>query len=694
MRPQILNPLFATVTSIVGVGAKTTGLLEKLCGGVRVVDLLYHVPVNIIQRKLNPSLHSVRSGDIIITTVTVEQHKSPANKRQPLRILCYNETGYLTIVLFRQHKNYIENCYKIGSRIAIAGKVDRFSGELQIHHPDYSVPTDRIGGIKEVENVYPLVVGISNKQVHGLIGNSLMKTPVLGEWTDKTLLEQENWLDWRESLTKLHNPVDVQDIDVNSRYVRRLAYDEFLANCLAMKIIKQKISNVSGNCNKDGDELRNDLLSRLHFELTKCQKKVLEEIDVDMQSSNRMLRLLQGDVGSGKTIVALLAGLSVVEMGGQVAFVAPLSILAEQHFTTISSLLPNVKVCLLTGKTKGKERKKLLEELKDGEIDIIIGTHALFQSDVEFKQLNFIVIDEQHRFGVKQRVEMVRKGHKPDILLMSATPIPRTLMLSAYSDMDISILDEKPLNRLEIDTRMISDSKIDKVREGVMRTLQKNEKVYWICPLVEESENLDITNVQDRYAEFRKIFGDDNVLMIHGKMKPEEKEKVMAEFKGSGTAKILIATTVIEVGVDVRDATVMVIEHAERYGLSQLHQLRGRVGRGDKQSYCMLLHGEDMSQSTAQRLSTIRDTNNGFEIAEEDLKMRGSGEVLGTKQSGVPQYKIANLYAHYDLLNKANRNADMILNDNPALEGEDGEIIRNLLYLFEYDQCVRMICGG
>jgi ATP-dependent DNA helicase RecG len=562
-------------------------------------------------------------------------------------------------------------------------------------HPDYIVPKKDLVKIQTIDRTYPLVGGLTQKFVKKIIDVAIGKAPDLPEWIDKSVIKQEGWESWKESIKPIHFPKINPSDDMGNIYRRRLAYDELLANQIAMKIVRGNIKNADGRVvkiRKNEDNLCKKLMKNLGFELTNGQKEVLQEIFKDLASLKKMLRLLQGDVGSGKTVVALLSMLAVIEDRKQAVIMVPTGILANQHYEWISKVCEglDVNIGLLTGKVKGKKREKILEDVKNGEIDILVGTHALVQDWVKFHDLALVVIDEQHKFGVLQRLALTEKGNKPDVLLMTATPIPRTLTLTIYGDTDVSSLREKPINRKPIDTKIMSNKKIRNVVDGLKRVLEKGEKVFWVCPLIEESEESYMANVEDRFQKFKKVFGEDTVGLIHGKMKADAKEKIMESFfKSDGKIKILIATTVVEVGVDVPDATVMVIENTEHFGLSQLHQLRGRVGRSDKKSYCILLYGR-VGDAGVKRLEIMRKTNDGFLIAEEDLKIRGAGEMLGTKQSGLPSYKVANLNCDYDLLNKASQDARLFLEKDSAMTSERGKAVRILLYLFGYDSSLKL----
>ncbi len=690
--------IFSSLATLSGVGDKIADLLSKLIGGNRIVDLLYHQPSHINGKKFLPLLYEIRGKELIITKVKVESYLQPSDKKNPsikapFRVRCFAPSGYLTIIFFKIFPNYIENNFPIGREIVVSGMVERFNDELQMSHPDYVFPTSQLDQIPKDEVVYPAIGAFSQKFLRSKIALALSKINDLPEWINSDLLKQQGWESWKNSILNLHhnNPDQAR---------KRLAFDELLASQIANLIAKKYLKTTNGRSLESKNLLREKLLSAIAFELTKGQEKVLAEIDKDLTSNKKMLRLLQGDVGSGKTIVAFLAMLLAVENGKQAAIICPITLLALQHHKNFAQLAEKigVKIAILTSKTTKKNKQKILQDLVNGAIDILIGTHAILEPDIIFKDLAIAVIDEQHRFGVVQRMKLVEKGKQVDVLLMSATPIPRSLMMTFYGDMDISILDEKPKNRLAIDTRIISRSKAAEILGAMSRSIEAGEKIYWICPLIEEvadeenaKENNDLSKATTRFNEFQKLFTAEKVGLIHGKMKEKEKEKIMADFISQST-QILVATTVIEVGIDVRDATIIVIENCEQFGLSQLHQLRGRVGRGDKPSYCILLYGKKLSANGRQRLAIMKNSNDGFFIAEEDLKLRGQGEMAGKRQSGLPEYKIANLDSDLDLLSLANRQAQLLL------EGSGGKIdkeaLRILLQLFNYDQCWKLAFGG
>jgi len=585
----------------------------------------------------------------------------------------------------------------VGEKRAVSGKIELFDGKRQMTHPDHIVPVQEIDDIKRVEPVYPLTEGLSSKTLSKAINTAVGLAPNLDEWMDAAFLKKNKWTDWRSTLFAAHNPQTASDLDPNSQNRSRLAYDELLSNQLALALVRLKSRKQRGRPLTGSGTLRKAIESTLPYELTNAQKRALQEIEKDLQGEYRMLRLLQGDVGSGKTVVALMAMLVAVEAGAQATLMAPTEILAQQHFETLTSLRQSadIRIEVLTSRAKGNARQDILEAIKSGKVHIVVGTHALFQKDVEFQNLAVAVIDEQHRFGVHQRLELAAKGNGTDVLVMTATPIPRTLALTAYGDMDVSRLDEKPPGRMPVTTRLVNLERLEETATAVERALSKGAKVYWVCPLVEDSEKSDLAAAGERYAYLKTRLGV-GVALIHGKMNPAEKDAAMDAFisNGAESAKVLVATTVIEVGVDVPDATIMVIEHAERFGLAQLHQLRGRIGRGGKEGTCLLLYAAPLTETAKARLSKLRETEDGFLIAEEDLRLRGGGEVLGTRQSGLPDFKIADIAAHGDLIATARSDVKLIIDRDPDLESARGQALRTLLYLFEQDDAVRTLRSG
>ena len=694
MRPEILFPLCAPATSLPGVGPRYAKLFEGLVGGPAVLDLCWHLPSGIIDRRYGPPLAEVIPGRIATLTVTVGEHRAAVSRRQPYRVLCYDDSGSLDLVFFHAHADYLMRSLPPGQTRVVSGKVEVFHDRLQMTHPDHIAAPEEAASLKAVEPVYPLTAGLSLKVVGKAVHAALERLPDVPEWLDEAQRQREGWRPWHEALREAHAPGEEHDLSPLTPSRRRLAYDELLANQLAIALVRDRQLRQKGRRLKGSGHLQERVLSSLPFALTGSQRQAVAEITADMAAEHRMLRLLQGDVGSGKTVVALLAMLAVVEAGSQAALMAPTEILARQHFATIQPLAEaaGVSLALLTGRDKGKARKALLESLADGSTDILVGTHALFQEDVAFRDLAMAVIDEQHRFGVHQRLTLTGKGQAVDVLVMTATPIPRTLMLTAYGDMDCSRLTEHPPGRQPIETVTLSLERLPEVISGVERAIAKGAQVYWICPLVEESEKSDLAAAEERYGALTLRFGE-RVGLVHGRMKGPEKDAVMARFAAGETA-ILVATTVVEVGVDVPAATVIVIEHAERFGLAQLHQLRGRVGRGTGKSSCLLLWQGPLGDTARARLQILRETDDGFRIAEEDLRLRGAGELLGTRQSGLPDFRLADLAVHDDLLATARADAQLVLEKDPELAGPRGQALRVLLYLFERDAAVRFLRSG
>jgi ATP-dependent DNA helicase RecG len=699
MRPTILNPLFTELNKLKGIGAKTIGFYQNLLkteNYPQIKDIIYHFPFRVIDRRSEPELFFAKDGDIGTVTVTAEEYISK-NSRAPIKIICKNDTGYLTVIYFNMKLDVVKNLLPLGQKRIVSGKFEKFDGILQMIHPDYITTLDKASEVRIIEPVYPLSYGLSNKFFSKTVRQSLEITPDLSEWIEPNLLQKNNWNSWKKSLTNIHNPQS-KDFEITTDINRkRLAYDEFLADQLTVAISRKFVKKKKGIARNFSGEYVNKLLACLPFKLTNGQSQVISEINSDLKSENRMFRLLQGDVGSGKTIVALIAMLNVVECGLQAAIMAPTEILAKQHLMGMKKLIEaaglqdQVKISFLSGSVKKSDKTIVKQGLKEGESNILIGTHAVFQDDVEMEKLGLVVIDEQHKFGVRQRIALAKKGEKTDMLLLSATPIPRTLMLTIYGDMDISILSEKPANRQKIDTRIIPKSRDVEVIEGLKRAIASGQRVYWVCPHIEKPEDeeqiikhANTSNVKERFENLKKVFGD-KIGLVHGELKPQEKDNIMQKFKEGGLS-ILVATTVIEVGVDVPEATIIIIEDAEQFGLAQLHQLRGRVGRGAEKSSCILLYGNKLSEAGKRRLEVMRESDDGFIIAEEDLKLRGGGEVLGTKQSGLPQFRTAILPEDNDLLFTARDDVKYILEMDPKLTSTRGLALRELLYLFEYDK--------
>jgi len=705
MRPEILNPFFASVTKLKGIASKVEKTLAKLLRpgldeasvNVRLIDLLLHLPSGVIDRSKRPTINNLPTEGIVTVEVTIGAHKVPPrhNKRVPYRVECFDDTGTLSLVFFHIHGDYLQRQLPVGEKRFISGAIEWYSGLPQMVHPDHMLSASAFAKMPLLEPVYPLTAGLSGKILTRAIRQVLDEIPALAEWQDKTWLSKQKWPSFNEALQAVHIPEGSEVLDLQSPIRQRLAFDELLANQLALGLVRRHMKAASGREIKGGGDLRQKIITALPYSLTTSQKQSLDEILRDMAGNERMLRLLQGDVGAGKTIVAVIALLACVESGAQGALMVPTEILARQHLKTLSKTCTptGVVIELLTGRDKGKKRQEKLARLAIGEIDILIGTHALFQQDVIFSDLALVIIDEQHRFGVHQRLALQSKADvAPDVLVMTATPIPRTLTLTLYGDMDVSRLTNKPAGRQPIDTRVMPMDKLAAVAQGLGRAMEKGARIYWVCPLVEDSDLIDLTAAQDRF-EALEILYPGKAGLIHGRMKGPEKDAVMVKFQ-SGEISILVATTVIEVGIDVPEATVMVIENAEQFGLAQLHQLRGRVGRGAAASNCILLYQGNPGETATARLSIMRDTEDGFLIAEEDLRLRGSGELLGIRQSGVAAFRLANLIEHRDLLGAARDDADLILLNDPTLSGQRGEPLKQLLYLFERDAAIKLLSSG
>ncbi len=693
MRPEILFPLFASVTSLPGVGPRSAKPIEALAGP-QVVDLCWHLPSAVIDRRYAPKIAEAEPDRVATLTLRVGQHLAPRNPRQPYRIDCFDDSGEISLVFFHAHADYLTKMLPEGEMRVVSGKIERFGGRLQMSHPDHIGSLDELARMKSVEPVYPLTGGLTLKPLGKAIRAALDRAPEPPEWLDPALLKREGWPAWRAALGTAHAPDGPEALSPLTPARQRLAYDELLANQLALALMRHHQRAQHGRGLRGDGRLCDKVIAALPFELTASQRQSWTEIAADMASEARMLRLLQGDVGSGKTVVALLAMLGAVEAGAQAAIMAPTEILARQHFHTLAPLAQaaGVGIELLTGRDKGKAREAALQRLASGETALAVGTHALFQQDVGFHDLALAVIDEQHRFGVHQRLTLASKGRAVDVLVMTATPIPRTLVLTSYGDMEVSRLTEKPAGRQPIDTRAMPLERLHDVVDGVARALDAGAKAYWVCPLVEESEVSDLAAAEARAEELTRRFGP-RVGLVHGRMKGKDKDAAMKAF-AEGPLALLVATTVIEVGVDVPAASIMVIEHAERFGLAQLHQLRGRVGRGAARSTCLLVYQSPLGETARARIQILRETDDGFRIAEEDLRLRGAGELLGTCQSGFPEFRLADLTVHDELLSVARDDARLILGTDPDLEGPRGAALRVLLYLFERDAAVKYLRSG
>ena len=685
MRPDILNPLFAEVEALAGIGPALAKALKRI-GLSRVVDLLFHLPTGTIERVRTRSVDHALVGRIVIVEVTPFETRA-AQGRAPFRVFASDAEGNTLTLVYFNNPGWAKRSLPLGQARLVSGKLEAYGQELQIIHPEVTEPS-KDADLPLREPVYGLTEGVTNRRMRELGLATLERAPELPEWIEPSLAEREGWRPWRAALAEAHS----EPFSTSSR--RRLAYDEVFANQLALMLLRQASRHHRGVPLAGDGRLIGKL--RLPYSQTAAQRRVIEEIRGDMAQGVPMLRLLQGDVGSGKTLVALMAMLIAVEAGAQAALLAPTEILARQHQTTLLAQLDavGVLVAILTGREKGKAREAVLMGLADGSIDILVGTHAIFQEKVAYKTLGLVVIDEQHRFGVSQRLLLAAKAERPPhMLVMTATPIPRTLTLTQYGEMDVSRIDEMPPGRTPVETRVISDERLPEVIDGLGRHLATGGQAYWVCPLVEESDKIDSAAAEQRAAVLRLRFGEERVGLVHGRMKGPEKDAVMAAF-ASGELAVLVATTVVEVGVDVPNATLMVVEGADRFGLAQLHQLRGRVGRGEGKSICLLVRGQSLSETARARLALMRETNDGFRIAEEDLRLRGPGEILGTRQSGEAGFRVASAEQVAELAPIAQSDAQLLLDRDGGLAGPRGQAARTCLYLFERDQAVGLIRSG
>ena len=686
MRPDILNPLFAEVETLPGVGPQVAKLLKRLDVS-RVVDLLYHLPTGVIERVRAKAASASLLGCNVILDLTPFQTREPRSGRGPMRVFASDADGNTVSLIYFNNPGWAKKSLPMGEKRTVAGKLEAYGDEWQIIHPEV-LPADKGSELSIREPVYGLTEGLTNKRLRELAVSALERMPELPEWIEPGLLAKEAWRAWRSAIAEAHRDPGTG----NPR--RRLAYDEVFANQLALLVLRQASRRHRGVPLAGDGRLIGKL--KLPYQLTAAQRRVIEEIRGDMAQSAPMLRLLQGDVGSGKTLVALMSMLTAIESGAQAALLAPTEILSRQHHATLLKQLDSigVRVAILTGREKGKARESVLMGLADGSIDILVGTHAIFQEKVAYKNLGLAVIDEQHRFGVSQRLLLASKAERPPhLLVMTATPIPRTLTLTQYGEMDVSRIDEMPPGRTPVETRVISDEKLGEIVDGLGRHLANGGQAYWVCPLVEESEKSDAAAAEERARVLRMRFGDQKVGLVHGRMKGPEKDAVMARFASNDLA-VLVATTVIEVGVDVPNATLMIVEGAERFGLAQLHQLRGRVGRGEGKSTCLLVRGQMLTEVGRARLALMRETNDGFRIAEEDLRLRGPGEILGTRQSGDVAFRVATSEEVQELAPIAQSDAQLLLERDGGLDGLRGQAARICLYLFERDQAVGLIRSG
>jgi ATP-dependent DNA helicase RecG len=693
-RPEVLFPLFSGLETLDGVGPKTAGNLSGL-SVEKPRDLLFLLPHSGVDRRRRESLRD----SLLPATVTVEveilQHLPPHSKGRPYCVLVRDAAVDFQLVFFHARAPYLESLLPVGKRRVVSGKVEAFDGVAQMVHPDHILDIADAASMPEFEPTYPLCAGVTQKTLAKAVASSLARAPNLAEWVDPALKAREGWPDWVTALQQAHAPANLLDMAASNPSRTRLAYDELFAHQLTLALARDKQRRQAGVVTRGEGRLRAKALASLPYSPTSAQLRATDEIAADMGSDHRMNRLLQGDVGAGKTLVALMAMLIAVEAGGQGVMMAPTEILARQHFDSLVELAAHAgaRLEMLIGRDKGAERKRKLASLARGEIDILVGTHAVFQRDVVFANLRLAVIDEQHRFGVAQRMALGEKGAQVDVLVMTATPIPRSLALAQYGDMDVSVLDEKPPGRKPITTALVATARMQEVVDHLRQALAAGKQAYWVCPLVEESEIVTLTAAQSRFEHLRAVLGEAKVGLVHGQLPPAEKDAAMARFV-AGQTGVLVATTVIEVGVNVPKATIMVIERAESFGLAQLHQLRGRVGRGDEASTCLLMYEPPLGETAARRLKLLRDTEDGFRIAEEDLAIRGAGDMIGTAQSGLPRFRIADLERQTGLMALAQSDARKLLNDDPELSSPRGKAARYLLWLMEQEKAIRLISVG
>lgn len=692
-RPEILFPLFAALDTLEGIGPKTAKALAPL-GVERPKDFLFLLPHSGVDRSRKASIRDVVAPATVTIEVEVGLHFPAHQKGRPYRVSVRDAAVEFQLVFFHARAEYLRELLPTGQRRIVSGKIEIFDGVGQMVHPDHVLRVEEAASLPAFEPVYPLTGGVTQKQISKGISAAMARTPDLAEWIDGPLKAREGWPDWRAALAAVHAPQGLNDLVPDAPARARLAYDELFAHQLTLSLARAVLRKGKGRASTGDGSLQRKVLDSLPFQPTEAQRRTIAEIASDMGSPLRMNRLLQGDVGSGKTLVAFLALLIAVEAGGQGVMMAPTEILARQHLEGLQPLAASagVRLEMLSGRDKGSDRAGKLADLATGRIDILVGTHAVFQKDVVFHDLRLAVVDEQHRFGVVQRMELGAKGQAADVLVMTATPIPRSLALASYGDMDVSLLDEKPAGRKPIRTALISDTRIDEVVSHLTKAVADGRQAYWVCPLVEESEVLDYASAAARFASLRAVLGD-VVGLVHGQMPPAEKDAAMARFV-RGETKVLVATTVIEVGVNVPNASIMVVERAEIFGLAQLHQLRGRVGRGTAASTCLLMYQAPLGVSGARRLKVIRDTEDGFRISEEDLTMRGAGDLIGTAQSGLPRFRMADLERQAGLMAIAQTDARRLLADDPGLDSPRGRAARVLLWLLDQDRAIQLLSVG
>jgi ATP-dependent DNA helicase RecG len=701
MRPPVLNPLFAPLSALPGIGPRLEKLFGRLLGREgeepRIIDLVFHLPTGFVDRRNQPKLRDVKPDTVVTVAVTVDRHRPPPpnRPRAPYLIYTSDETNDLIITYFNARTDYLQKLFPVGQKRYVSGTAAFYDGHLQMVHPDRVVDAAGFARLPLIDPVYPLTEGLHPNQLRRTIELALERVPKkLPEWQDAAWLKRNGFASFADALRSVHRPATPDDLKPESAAWSRLAYDELLAGQLALALLRAHMHARAGRGSAAEGVLRARIVAALPYSLTPSQQRAVADIVADLAQPHRMLRLLHGDVGSGKTVVALLAAAHAIEAGRQAALMAPTEILARQHFSTIAPLAAaaGIRIAILTGRERGRERAEILSALAAGDIDLLVGTHALFQEEVAFADLALAIVDEQHRFGVHQRLALARKGAAVDLLVLTATPIPRTLVLTYFGDMDVSELREKPAGRQKVDTRAIPLGRLNEVIDAAARALDEGRRVYWVCPLVEESESVDLAAAEERYEALKRRFGD-AVDLVHGRMRGADKDRAMARF-AAGETRLLVATTVIEVGVDVPEASVMVIEHAERFGLAQLHQLRGRIARGAERSTCLLVYKAPLGETAKARLAILRETDDGFRIAEEDLRLRGEGDVLGVRQSGMPGFRIARIEIHGKFLAAARDDAALVLARDPRLASPRGEALRHLLYLFARDEAIRLLGAG
>ena len=665
--------LLSDLSSLKGVGIKTKNLLKKKKIN-NIFDLLWKLPKSYTDRCLSSKIKDLRIGEIQTVTITPQKYSFPRVRNLPNRVSCSDETGKIDCVFFNSFEGYVKKILPLGKEITVSGKISFFKDKYQLTNPKYLSEDSSL--IKQKHNTYSLTEGISEKVYNNIINQIIQNLPILKEWHSENILEKFNNISWNDSVKELHKPENVGSYKKN--FYQRLAFDEIFSTFLVNSEIRKKIKKIKKKKKIFDLKAQNQIINKLNFSLTKDQQKTLKEINNDLCSSVKMFRLLQGDVGSGKTIVSLLSAFNTINSGFQVAVMAPTEILARQHYNLAKTIFPkNIKIKLISGKTDYKNKKYILNDLKNHNIDIIFGTHAIFQKKVSFKKLGLIIIDEQHKFGVNQRKKLSDKGgDNCDVLLMTATPIPRTLTMTVYGDMDLSIIHEKPKNRKPVKTYSKLDIKVDEVIKFIKKEINLGNQIFWVCPLIEESKKLDHTSAIKKFEYLKKLFPN-QVLLLHGKTDTEEKEEILNKFQ-KNNFKILVSTTIIEVGIDFPNANVIVIENANKFGLSQLHQLRGRVGRGDKQSTCILMFKSNLSENAKKRINILKDSNDGFIISEEDMKIRGFGDILGFKQSGIKNFKLADPIHNHDLFLVAEKEIKRIENAN-----EDIRKFKPLIKLYD-----------